>query len=145
MDSPNFFRQIVFIRVKTLCIANMVESRHTERDRASLQADMCRSETPVLKFLNTTTTAGNDDVLFIYKNVHGFRLWVIYPTHTSRVSSSLTLQASFGSFWRDRDQGTVRPASKRVYGKISRGCGLITSVYYVYLSPSKVILLRIHS
>ena len=109
----------------------MVESRHIERDRASLQVDMCRSETPVLKFLNTTTTAGNDDVLFIYNNVHGFRLWVIYPTHTSGVSSSPTLQGSFGSFWPDRDQGTVRPASKGVYGKISRGC--------------EVILLRIHS
>ena len=55
---------------------------------------MCRSETPVLKFLNTTTTAGNDDVLLIYDNVHGFRLWVIYPTHTSGVSSSPTLQGS---------------------------------------------------
>ena len=72
--SLNFFRQIVFIRVKTLCIANMVESRHIEGDRASLQVDMCRSETPVLKFLDTTTTAGNDDVLFINNNVHGLRL-----------------------------------------------------------------------
>ena len=52
----------------------MVESRHIERDRASLQVDMCRSETPVLKFLDTTTTAGNDDVLFINNNVHGLRL-----------------------------------------------------------------------
>lgn len=145
MVSPNFFRQIVFIRVKTLCIANMVESRHIERDRASLRVDMCRSETPVLKLLNTTTTVDNADVLFIYNNAHGFRLWVIYPTHTSGLSSSLTLHVSFGSFWPDRDQGTVRPASKGVYGKISRGCGLITSAYCVYLSPSKVILLRIHS
>jgi len=126
----------------------MVESRHIERERASLQVDMCRSETPVLKFLNTMTTAGNDDVLLIYNNVHGFRLWVIYPTHSSgvqNVSSSLTLQGSFGSFWPDKDQGTVRLASKGVYGKISRGWGLITSVYCVYLSPSKMILLRIHS
>ena len=123
----------------------MVESRRIERDRTSLQVDMCRSETPVLNFLNTTTTAGNDDVLLIYDNVHGFRLWVIYPTHTSGVSSSLTLQGSFGSFGPDGDQGTVRPALKGVYGKISMGCGLITSVYCIYLSPSKVILLRIHS
>ena len=153
--SPIFFRQSVFIRVKTRCIANMAESRYIKRDKASLQFDMYRSETPVLKLANTmttagnddvlfiynnvhglklpntTTTAGNDDVLFIYNNVHGFRLWVIYPTHTSGVSSSPTLQGSFGSFWPDRDQGTVRPASKRVYGKISRGC--------------EVILLRIHS
>lgn len=82
----------------------MVESRHIERDRASLRVDMCRSETPVLKLLNTTTTVGNDDVLFIYNNVHGFRLWVIYPTHTSGLSSSLTLQVSFGSFWPDRER-----------------------------------------
>ena len=143
--SPNCFRQSVFIRVKTLCIANMAESRHIKRDKASLQVDMCHSEKPVLKLPNTTTTAGNDDVLFIYNNVHGFRLWVIYPTHTSGVSSSPTLQGSLGSFWPDRDQGTVRPASKGVYDKISRGCGLITSVYCVYLSPSKVILRRIHS
>ena len=129
--SPIFFRQSVFIRVKTRCIANMAESRYIKRDKASLQFDMYRSETPVLKLANTMTTAGNDDVLFIYNNVHGFRLWVIYPTYTSGVSSSPTLQGSFGSFWPDRDQGTVRPASKRVYGKISRGC--------------EVILLRIHS
>ena len=147
----------------------MAESRHIKRDKASLQFDMYRSETPVLKLPNTmttagnddvlfiynnvhglklpntTTTAGNDDVLFIYNNVHGFRLCVIYPTHASGVSSSPTLRGSFGSFWPDRDQGTLRSASKGVYGKISRGCGLITSVYCVYLSPSTVILLRIHS
>ena len=88
----------------------MAESRYIKRDKASLQFDMYRSETPVLKLANTmttagnddvlfiynnvhglklpntTTTAGNDDVLFIYNNVHGFRLWVIYPTHTSGVS-----------------------------------------------------------
>ena len=52
----------------------MVESRHIETDRASLQVDMCRSETPMLNFLNTTTTAANDDVLFINNNVHGLRL-----------------------------------------------------------------------
>ena len=72
----------------------MAESRYIKRDKASLQFDMYRSETPVLKLANTTTTAGNDDVLFIYNNVHGFRLWVIYPTHTSGVSSSPTLQGS---------------------------------------------------
>ena len=81
----------------------MAESRHIKRDKASLQFDMYRSETPVLKLANTMTTAGNDDVLFIYNNVHGlklpnttttadngFRLLVIYPTHTSGVSSSPT-------------------------------------------------------
>ena len=52
----------------------MAESRYIKRDKASLQFDMYRSETPVLKLANTMTTAGNDDVLFIYNNVHGLKL-----------------------------------------------------------------------
>ena len=46
------FEQIVFVRVKTLGITNLLASRHFKREKASFPVDVRRSKTSLLKLPN---------------------------------------------------------------------------------------------